>query len=172
MHTHDNEPAEFLIENIHLLPRGKVLDIAMGDGRNAIYMASMGFNVEGVDISEDAVNAANEHAKMAGVHIVTKVADLEDNYPIEKNTYDVIICFHYLQRSLMGQIKDALKSGGIIVYETFTVDQAQFGKPRNPDHLLKYNELLEYFRDFRCLRYREGILPGPTAVAGIVAEKI
>ena len=59
-----------------------------------------------------------------------------------------------------------------MVYETFIVDQAQFGKPRNPDHLLKHNELLHTFRDFRVLRYREGIVEGKKAVASIVAQKM
>jgi len=59
----------------------------------------------------------------------------------------------------------------MVVYETFIVDQAQFGKPENPDYLLRHNELLNMFRDFRCLRYREGILEGRKAVASIIAEK-
>jgi hypothetical protein len=61
-----------------------------------------------------------------------------------------------------------------VVYETFLVDQAQWGKPKNPDYLLKHNELLEMFRDFRCLRYREGVFENGKdrrAIASIVAEK-
>ncbi len=60
----------------------------------------------------------------------------------------------------------------MIVYETFIIDQVRFGKPTNPDYLLKHNELLEMFRDFRCLRYREGIMQNQRAIAGIVAEKV
>jgi hypothetical protein len=59
----------------------------------------------------------------------------------------------------------------MVVYETFITDQAQFGKPRNPEHLLGHNELLELFRDLRCLRYREGIMEDLGAIASIVAEK-
>ena len=82
-----------------------------------------------------------------------------------------IICFNYLQRSLIPQIKKGIRSGGMVVYETFIVDQAQFGRPRNPDHLLKHNELLDMFREFRCLRYREGILEERKAVASLIAQK-
>jgi tellurite methyltransferase len=60
----------------------------------------------------------------------------------------------------------------MVVYETYTVDQPRFGKPKNPDYLLKYNELLDMFHEFRCLRYREGIIENRKAVAGIVAEKM
>ena len=83
----------------------------------------------------------------------------------------MIICFNYLQRSLIPQIKDGLRKGGMVVYETFIVDQAQFGKPKNPDYLLRHNELLNMFRDFRCLRYREGIVESRRAIVSIIAEK-
>ncbi len=173
-HTHEGslEPARFLADNIGLLPVGRALDVAMGNGQNAIYLARMGFDVEVVDISPEAVGNALELARKAGVTISAQVANLEGKYHITKGVYDVIICFNYLQRSLIPMIKDGLRKGGIVVYETFIVDQAQFGKPRNPDYLLKHNELLGMFRDFRCLRYREGIMEGQKAIAGIIAEKV
>ena len=173
-HIHESsfEPAPFLVENIELLPKGRVLDVAMGAGRNAIYLAKLGFAVEGVEISPEAVNVVLESAQKAGVTIRAQLADLEGSYSIKKGAYDLIICFNYLQRSLIPQIKDGLRKGGMIVYETFIIDQAQLGKPKNPDYLLKHNELLDMFRDFRCLRYREGIVEGRKAIAGIIAEKV
>ncbi len=165
------EPAQFLVENINLLPKGQVLDVAMGTGVNAVYLARMGFEVEGVDISAEAVNMALELARKSGVNLKARLADLESNYRIRKSSYDVIICFKYLQRSLIQQMKDGLRAGGIVVYETFIVDQTRFGKPKNPDHLLKHNELLYLFHDFRCLRYREGIFESRKAIASIIAEK-
>jgi tellurite methyltransferase len=84
----------------------------------------------------------------------------------------VIICFNYLQRSLIPQIRDGLKKGGVIVYETYTIDQTQFGRPHNPDFLLKHNELQEMFRGFRCLRYREGIIERRKAIASMIAVKV
>ena len=165
------EPAQFLVENVNLLPKGQVLDVAMGTGANAVYLARMGFEVEGVDISAEAVNTALELARKSGVNLKARLADLESNYRIRKSSYDVIICFKYLQRSLIQQMKDGLRTDGMVVYETFIVDQARFGKPKNPDHLLKHNELLDLFRDFRCLRYREGIFESRKGIASIIAEK-
>ena len=172
-HQHDRslEPARFLADNLEILPRGRALDVAMGSGRNAIYLARMGFEVEGIDISSEAVNAAIERARSVGVSMKARVADLEVDYRIEKGAYHIILCFNYLQRSLIPQIKEGLRVGGMVVYETFIVDQARFGKPKNPDYLLKHNELLEIFRDFRCLRYREGLIAEERAVASIIAEK-
>ena len=173
-HIHESslKPAPFLVANVGLLPKGRVLDVAMGNGRNAIYLARAGFEVEGVDMSPEAVNMALESSREAGVTIRTQITDLESNYQIEKGAYDVIICFNYLQRSLIPQIKDGLHPEGMVVYETFIVDQIQFGKPQNPDYLLKHNELLDMFREFRCLRYREGIIYNRKAVASIIAQKI
>lgn len=174
-HQEDNyEPASFLIENTRLLPAGRVLDVAMGYGRNAVYLARLGFQVEGVDISAEAVNYVRKAARKAGVAILTRTVNLETDYKIERNGYDVIICFNYLQRSLIPQIKKGLRKGGVVVYETFLVDQARRGKPKNPDYLLQHNELLQMFQEFRCLRYREGVFQNgedKRAIASIVAEK-
>lgn len=168
----DRQPARFLVDHVDLLPVGKVLDIAMGSGRNAVYLASRGFEVEGIDISEAAVQNACRLAKERNTTIETQVADLEQNYRIPPNYYDVIICFNYLQRSLIPQIRAGLRAGGVVVYETFIIDQIKFGKPRNPDFLLEYNELLKMFCNFRCLRYREGIFDNQKAIASLLAEKI
>jgi tellurite methyltransferase len=167
----EQNPSRFLVEHVDLLPRGRVLDVAMGEGRNAVYLAGLGFQVEGIDISPAAVRKALEASREAGVTINGRVLDLEVDHAIEKEAYGVIICFHYLQRTLIPDIKRGLRTGGMVVYETFITDQARFGRPKNPDYLLKHNELLDLFRDFRCLRYREGVFENRKAVAGIVAEK-
>ncbi len=167
----NHEPSPFLTGHIDLLPKGRALDVAMGRGRNAVFLAGMGFETEGIDISPEAVNDALHLAATAGVSFRALVADLEQGYLLEKDAYDLIVCFNYLHRPLFQTMKDALRMGGMVVYETYIVDQAQFGKPKNPDHLLKHNELLRLFREFRCLRYREGIIGEKNAIAGIIAQK-
>ncbi|MBE0431210.1 MAG: methyltransferase domain-containing protein [Dehalococcoidia bacterium] len=166
------EPARFLAENIDLLPRGRALDIAMGSGRNAVYLAKMGFTVEGVDNSSEAIEQALALAREEGVSIQTRVEDLNRIPYFEEEAYDLVICFRYLQRSLMPQMKNWVKPGGMLVYETFIVDQVQFGRPRSPEHLLRHNELLHTFRDLRVLRYREGVFEGNKAVASMLAQKV
>jgi len=173
-HIHDRrqKPSTFLVENIDLLPKGRALDLAMGGGRNAVYLAKIGYETEGIDISREAVDTALELALESGVHLKAHIQDLEGNVHFDKGAYDVIICFNYLHRPLIPEMKEALRTGGMIVYETYIVDQARFGRPRNPNHLLEQNELLHMFREFRCLRYREGIIESRKALAGIVAEKV
>jgi tellurite methyltransferase len=143
----------------------------MGSGRNAIFLAKMGFKVEGVDASPEAINQALDQARREGVRIQTRLEDLEKIPHFDEGAYDVVICFNYLQRSLLPKMPNWLKPGGILVYETYIVDQVQFGKPRNPDHLLRHNELLFTFRELRVLRYREGIMQGQKAIASILAQK-
>ncbi len=170
---HNPHPAQWLVDNIDLLPRhGKALDIAMGNGRNAAYLAKRGFEVEGLDISEQAVASARCLAEKSGLSIQAIVADLESGYRLKTDGYEVVICFNYLHRPLAAQIKQTIKPGGFIVYETYIVDQAQWGKPQNPAHLLEHNELLDIFRGFRVLRYREGIIEEGKALASLVAQKI
>jgi SAM-dependent methyltransferase len=171
-HSHDLGPSSFLVDNLDLLPRGRALDLAMGYGRNAVFLAGAGFGVEGVDISPEAVSGALKAAREAGVQLTARVVDLESGHEsIPRGAYDVIICFNYLHRPLIPAIREGLRPGGMVVYETFIVDQARFGRPSSLAHLLEHNELLHLFRDFRCLRYHEGMVGRTRAVAGIIAEK-
>jgi tellurite methyltransferase len=167
----NTEPSRFLVDNLALLPKGLVLDVAMGKGRNAVYLAEQGFDVEGVDISADSIQEALNLAESRKVKIKSRLADLEKNF-IFDSTYDLIIVFNYLQCTLFPHIKSSLNKNGMVVYETFTIDQPRFGHPHNPDYLLRYNELLEYFRDFRVLRYQEGIFDNSVAKAAIIAQKV
>ncbi len=70
--------------------------------------------------------------------------------------FDLIINFNYLERSLIPKMKSALRVGGHIVFETYLIDQREIGHPKNPEYLLQHNELLDHFREFRVLCYREG----------------
>ena len=166
------EPVEFLGEHIDLLPRGKALDIAMGEGRNAVFLAKNGFTVDGCDISEIAIKKALDLAKENNVKVRAFVADLE-TYKLPQNTYDVIVCFYYLQRDLVPQMKEALKPGGMIIYETYTIENGErgFEGPKNKDYLLKPNELLDLFKDFKIIYYRELVLNNKKAIASLIAKK-
>jgi 2-polyprenyl-3-methyl-5-hydroxy-6-metoxy-1,4-benzoquinol methylase len=146
------EPVPFLKQNVHLLPKGKALDIAIGEGRNGVYLATQGFEVVGLDISEKGLAKANQLAKQNGVKIETRVVDLE-NHQLEKNAYDVILLMYYMQRDLWPQINDALKPGGMAIIETYNVDHLKHQK-FNPKWLLKSNELLEAFKDMKIIRYQ------------------
>jgi tellurite methyltransferase len=165
------EPTPFLREHWALLPRGRALELAMGEGQNTIFLARQGFSVTGVDISEVAVERSQRRAQRAGVSIEAHCLDLR-NASLPADTYDVVACFYYLQRDLLPQIVNTLRTGGMVIYETFTSEQAQYGHPTNPAYLLRPNELLEAFRKLRLRVYRELIVEGPKAIASLIGEKV
>lgn len=170
-YVYGKEPAEILLEHIDILPVGRALDIAMAEGRNAVFLAKKGFVVDGVDISEVAIRKAKRLAKENHVEITTINADL-NAYRIKPETYDVILNIQYLQRALIPQIKRGLKRGGVVVFENETVEQLKLPKFAGirRDDLLNVGELKELFKDFKILYYSEKN-GGKEAVARLVAVK-
>lgn len=171
-------PSGFLLEIFQQsswrIPPGKALDIATGKGRNALFLAGRGFIVEGVDISGVALEEAGKRAEAQGLSITFRQADLAES-GLPETAYDLILNFNFLERSLVAKMKKALKLGGHIIFETYLIDQRVLGHPSNPAYLLAHNELLELFRDFRVLYYREGkFFEGEKKAyrAGLFAQKV
>jgi len=176
-HLHGITPSAYLIEHFGLLRKGLVLDLAMGEGRNAIYLATRGFDVDGVDSDPESVARARCAARKLGAPIRAITGNIEDGtYILPIETYDSIVVFNYLHRPLFNDIKRGVVPGGVVIFQTFTEEQRRFGRPTNPDHLLRNGELRETFASWEILKYRE--LAGPSrgsgkmrAIASIVARK-
>jgi 2-polyprenyl-3-methyl-5-hydroxy-6-metoxy-1,4-benzoquinol methylase len=163
------DPIPFLMDHVDLLPKGPALDLAMGEGRNGVFLATKGFQVTGVDISEAGFKKARALASEKGVKLTTVVADLEQ-YTIPPSSYDVIICTYFLQRDLFPKITAALKPGGMVLIETYTVDHLQYRPKFNRTFLLERNELLTLLPGLRVLRYQE-VDTGDATFASILAQK-
>ncbi len=173
-YVYGKEPARFLKENslfLQSLRNGRALDIAMGEGRNSVFLALKGFTVDGVDISEVALRKAKRLAREHRVAVTTIIADLA-NYKIKPESYQLILNFDYLQRSLIPQIKRGLKHGGVVVFENDTIGQLSNpgGANMRRDFLLNRGELKEMFKDFEILVYSESN-NGAIAKASIIARK-
>jgi tellurite methyltransferase len=168
---HRQEPSRLLVDFIARFPKGRALDIAMGEGRNALYLAEQGFEVEGLEKNEQAITTCLAAAETRGLQLVARTVDLEQ-YQLSPERYDLIICFYYLQRSLIPQIKASLKPGGMVAYETFLIDNhLQFGHPRHRNYCFEHNELLRFFKEFRILFYHEGMIEDRLAAAQLIAQK-
>lgn len=145
-------PRTFLLDNIDLLPSGgKVLDIAMGAGKNIQALLNKGLDVIGVDISSVAVRRA--HARFPQIKAV--IADLTHFY-LPPNYFDLVLNFYYLQRELWIDYRRILKPGGLLVFESLTMPMITVKPELKPDYLLKGGELAAAFRDWEILVYREG----------------
>src|SRR5262249_25324382 len=159
------EPASFVRELLPLLPRGPALDLACGTGRHAVLLAERGQPVCAIDGSEVALELLAARARESRVAVrrseslgpesVSRSgidllhADLE-GLTLPPGRFALVLCVHYLQRSLFAQIERSLASGGMLLFETFTRAQLEWdGGPKNPDYLLEIGELRTAFPALR-----------------------
>jgi tellurite methyltransferase len=159
---------------VNAASKGPVLDLACGNGHNGLFLAEEGMPVILADLSETALEKAGAYAKQKNLKVTLWQVDLEKEgeNPLNVESSGAILVFRYLHRPLVPFIKKALVKGGVLIYETFTVDQRRFGKPHNPRFLLKPGELLDWFEDWKVIHYSEGIVGQPQrAIAQIVCTK-
>ena len=149
---------------------GGALDIAGGMGRHALYLAERGWRVTLVDISGIGVEQARRTAEQRSLSLTAVQIDVTE-MRLEKQAFDLIIVFNFLERSLLPHISDAVKPGGLLIYKTYTVEQLKLGTggPSDPARLWQPGELRMAFPDFEVLHYRESI--AEKAIAELVARK-
>ena len=176
-HIAQDQPSPWVARFAGLIPAGRVLDLACGGGRHSRLMAGLGHAVLAVDRDTAALAAAS------GPGIETRAFDLEHptaashpDWPLLHGVFAGIVVSNYLHRPLMPALLDSLAPGGILIYETFAAGNGEFGKPSNPDFLLKPGELLEWatFRPaHRVIAYEDGYqhLPRPAMVQRICLRK-
>lgn len=159
---------------------GPTLDLACGTGRNGLFLAGLGQPVVFLDRDESVIQEIEMQLVMEDWVSQCSVwqSDLEvpDFEGLPEQLYGCVMVFRYLHRPLFEQIKSSVVPGGIVIYETFTVHQAEFGRPKNPDFLLRDNELTQYFEGWEVLHEYEGktiSMDGvtPQAIAQVVVRK-
>jgi len=146
------EPRKLIRDYMSVLsPSGRVLDLAMGLGGNAGYLAAHGCTVIGIDISSVAVR----QVRAAFPTVQAVIADLEEiRFP--PDSVDGILNFYYLQRGLWPEFRRMLKPGGVLFFETLTQDIRQMKPEIDPQFLLYPDELRGAFSDWEILYYFEG----------------
>ncbi len=164
-------PRTFLMEYRHFLPEnGWALDVAMGLGHNADVLTNQGLQVVGVDFSWVALKQARETYP----RLFTLLAELPKIH-FSPASFDVILNFWFLDRSLFPVIKTILKPGGLIFFETMRYDADYTDLDGNPDYLLKTDELKIVFKDWNILVYEEYVRVtsrgGPQPAAHLLARK-
>jgi SAM-dependent methyltransferase len=158
-------------------PGGRVLDLAAGGGRHTRLLLDMGFAVTAVDRDVTALQS------LAAARCVVLERDLETGDPAAAMAalgadYDAVVVTNYLHRPLFAGIAAALAPGGVLIYDTFAAGNERFGRPRNPDFLLRPGELLEAFSGLTVAAFEQGEVAAPrpaviqclAAVAGPVGK--
>ncbi len=168
------QPSALLQRWLERLPPGRAMDIACGAGRNTLLLAEFGWRVLGVDISPVALQLVRDQARQRGLSVELLAADL-DVWPLPVAAFDLVCVFRYLDRALCPHLMTALKPGGVLVYETFTIEQRHYeGGPPSTAMMLQPGELLALFPSLEVLEHTEGVIEEdgkPRALGGLVARR-
>lgn len=155
-----------------VVPGGKVLDVAAGGGRHARYFKDLGYQVTALD------RDVSRLPDLAGQGFEVMAADLEDGspWPLGARDFDGIVVTNYLHRPLFPHLAGALAPGGVLIYETFGIGNERFGKPSNPNFLLRPGELLAFAdaQGLQVLAYACGEVAEPkrAIVQRIAAQRL
>ncbi|MGH9577801.1 MAG: class I SAM-dependent methyltransferase, partial [Terriglobales bacterium] len=168
-HGHDLAPSPWIARFAPLVAEGaRVLDLAAGLGRHARWFANRGARVVAVD--RDAALLST----MAGIAgIETRILDLETGaWPLHGEHFDAIVVVNYLHRPLFPHLAASLAPDGVLIYETFMSGNERYGKPSNPEFLLRPGELLDAFRALRVLAFEQGsiVAPKPAVIQRLCAS--
>ena len=151
----------FLRDQVQRIPKGRVLSLAEGEGRNAAFLASCGHDVTAVDASPVGLAKARRLARQRGVEIHTVLADLEDFRINESTWHGIVSIFCHLPPKLRRQVHsrcaDGLTPGGVFVLEGFSPRQLELktGGPRDPELLVEGETLAQELSGLEILLSRE-----------------
>ena len=134
-----------------------MLDVACGRGRHLRYLRSLGFAGVGVDRDEQALAALGG---LEGIEL--RVADIEaGSWPFAPGEFDGVVVTNYLHRPLFPHLVGALRPGGVMIYETFALGNERYGRPANPDFLLRPGELLQSVEPLSVIAFEQGLVSAP-----------
>ncbi len=169
MHELDS-PSQWVRRWARLIPAGgRVLDVACGNGRHARYLRGLGHRVVGVDRDAAALESLKD---IEGIELLA--ADIESGpWPFSRGEFDAVVVTNYLHRPLFSPLADALRAGGVLIYETFAEGNERYGKPSNPNFLLRRNELLERLSSLSVIAFEQGLVatPKPAVIQRICAVR-
>jgi SAM-dependent methyltransferase len=149
-----SDPHELLVRFFPSIPGRLVIDIAMGNGRDAVFLAERGFKVIGLERSWEAIRRARVLSLERGCPILFVFGDAEQ-LPFREGMADCVVVFYFLSRKILQHLPKMLRKGGLLMYETYLKRQNLLGEKRDPEHLLDDGELFSVFRHMETLFYEE-----------------
>ena len=166
-----SDPSPWIARFAELVPAGgRVLDVAAGGGRHTRFFLERGHAVTVVDRDTSGVADLRDDPN---VEILEFDLEAGEPWPFPGRAFDGVVVTNYLWRPVLPDIVAAVAPGGVLIYETYARGNERFGKPRNPDFLLKPGELLDAVRGtLRVVAYEDLILADPPrAVQRIAAVR-
>lgn len=147
--AYGTEPNDFLKSTFRRIPKGEVLMLGDGEGRNGVFLAIQGYSVMSVDWSSVGLEKAKTFAQEKQVSIKTTVCDLE-HFRIETNSWDGIVSIFchlpkVVRRKVHREVVEGLKEGGVFLLEAYSPKQIEFGTggPKQRELLMELDEVLE-----------------------------
>jgi len=172
-------PTQLLAEWEPQLPRGRALDVACGAGRNSLFLAGTGRQVDAVDISPAGLERASQSAALRGLEIRWIEADLEEGAgeTLPAGPYDLIVQVRYVNRNLLPRLLVRLGCGGVLLCEQHLDSMEEVVGPENPAYRMRHNELLRDVMnvarpEHRVLYYREGLVMDPDGRRAALSQVI
>jgi len=169
-----NETSEWIQKYLSKVNKNKILlDLACGNGRHSIYARSKGYRVVSADL--DLIKLKNI-SKICNLYKVNINFEKKYNWPFKDKFFDIVIVTNYLHREIFNKIINSLKQGGLLIYETFSIENKMFGRPNNQKFLLRPQELFYIAKNnkMKISNYEEIIinLPVKKAIQRICAKKL
>ena len=157
MHSQIRTPSPWVVKHADSVKAGgDVLDLACGGGRHTRFFLERGNRVMAVDINTASLSDLSENTDLALMEV-----DLENGpWPLGNATFDAVVVVNYLWRPLFPKLREAVKHGGVLIYDTFGEGNEAYGKPSNPDFLLKEGELTDWFSDWEIVELQHGLIDG------------
>lgn len=172
IHARLTEPAKWVLRHIQELPAdGHILDLAAGNGRHSRLLLHQGFRVTSVDID---VSGLQDLQRQENCRVMELDLEAGNPWPFPAGSFNGLLVTNYLHRPLFPHLIDCLRPGGVVIYQTFTAGNEKYGRPRNPDFLLKRNELRHIFGPrFQIIEHAHvlDMQNGPALRQGICARK-
>jgi rhodanese-related sulfurtransferase len=173
------QPSPFLVEALEHIrppdadaPPGRALDVACGAGREAVYLALSGYEVEAVDVLPDALERAADLARRSGVRLTVTRQNLRRDTELPAQRYGLVTVFRFVHRLLLPAVGQSVAPGGYLVYEAFNWWDAAAGrKPLKPGHTLRDGELAAAFAGFEVLIARDGVERGGRTFSQLLARR-
>jgi tellurite methyltransferase len=169
-----SQPSALLADWIDRIPLGQAIDVACGAGRNALYLAELGFDVDAVDISREALGRARDTGQRLGLCVNWLEHDL-DELPELDTQYQLILIIRYVNLPLIRQLTASLAPGGFLICEQHMVTEEDVIGPTNPAYRVKPGDLFSTAERLRIHHLEEALVRDPdgqpAALARLVAQR-